>query len=93
MLRDTPPLLYSNHHTTSSSDLKEPIEAEVTGVISSTDINLSWLHPTKLYTCTGMGNGGSEHEINHSRYFQALSLWLAANKRAVVSKYHKVITS
>lgn len=82
MLRDGPSLQYSNNSPSSSSELGGPVEAEVTGVIRIMDINLSWLHPTKLYTCVSVGNG----ELRYSRYFQALNLWLASNKCALVSK-------
>ena len=83
MLRDSPPLQYSNHSPSSSSELGSLVEGEVIGVIRVTDINLSWLHPTKLYTCVSVSKG----ELRYSRYFQTLNLWLASNKCALVSDY------
>ena len=88
MLRDSPSLQYSNHSPSSSSELGSPVEAEVTGVIRITDINLSWLHPTKLYTCVSISN----NELRCSRYFQTFNLWLASNKCALVSKHDKMFT-
>lgn len=86
MLRDGLPLYHFHYQPSpSSSDFREQedmVEAVVIGVIRNADINLSWLHPTKLYTCIGVRN---KEELGCSRYFQALNLWLASNNRALVS--------
>ena len=83
MLQDGLPLYRSDHQPSPSSsrDFREQegtVEAVVIGVIRNTDINLSWLHPTKLY------NVRSKGELDCSRYFQTLNLWLASNNRALV---------
>lgn len=97
MLQDDSLLLHSGHSSSSpTSDFKEqngsPVKAEVIGIIRAVDINFTWLHPTKLYTCTGLRYGASEDDGSHySKYFQTLNLWLAANKCVMVSNCHEVI--
>ena len=89
MLQDGLPLCHpDNRPKLSSCDLKEqegPVEAEVIGVIKNIDINLSWLHPTKLFTCISINNESHKDEMDCSRYFQTLNLWLASNNHALVS--------
>ena len=88
MLQDGSPLFRPDHHPPSSTDCKEQeglVEAEVIGVIRNIDINLSWLHPTKLYTCISVDNGGNKGEMDCSRYFQTLNLRLASNNHVLVS--------
>ena len=88
MVRDCLPLLHPNHCPSSPAAIGDCkgknsslVEAEATSVVRAIDINYSWLHPTKLYTCTGMK---SMDESYYPRYFQALNLWLAANRRVLV---------
>jgi len=92
MLQNGSPLLHPDHHPLSTSSTTHcevaegsMIEAEVISVIRTIDINLSWLHPTKLYACSGIKCGAVVDEACYSRYFQTLNLWLAANKRMLVS--------
>ena len=79
MLQDGLPLFHPSHYPPLNSfkEQEGSVEAEVVGVIRNTNINLSWLHPTQLYTCTGVGDC--------SRYFQTLNLWLADNNCVLVS--------
>lgn len=83
------PMLQGNlqHHL--SSELDGPVEAKVIGVIRTVDINFSWFHPNKLYTCTGVRLVLGEDEMYYLKYFHSLNLWLATNKRALVRRCHK----
>jgi len=54
---------------------KKPVGGAITGVIRITDVCLSWLHPSRAYTCIS---------IAHDHCLQNINLWLAANNCAMV---------
>ena len=56
-----------------------PAEGAITGVIRITDVCLSWLHPSRAYTCISI-----EHDGCGSQFLQNINLWLAANNCAMV---------
>ncbi|XP_065912797.1 treslin-like isoform X2 [Dysidea avara] len=58
-----------------------PVEGVMIGVIRITDVCLSWLHPSRAYTCFSIEHGG-----RGLKSLQNISLWLAANNCAVVVK-------
>jgi len=58
---------------------KIPVEGVMTGMIRVTNVCLSWLHPSRAYTCVCIKHGGCG-----SQCLQSVNLWLAANNCAVV---------